>query len=125
MSWSTCSSGGSCSTKQGSIVVDANWRWLHTTSGYTNCYTGNKFDATLCPDSATCTKNCCLDGADYSGTYGATTSGNQLSLQFVTSGSSGKNIGSRMYLMESDTKYQGFTLLGNEFTFDVDVSNLP
>lgn len=27
--------------------------------------------------------------------------------------------------MESDTKYQMFTLLGNEFTFDVDVSNLP
>jgi cellulose 1,4-beta-cellobiosidase len=27
--------------------------------------------------------------------------------------------------MESDTKYQMFTLLGNEFTFDVDASNLP
>lgn len=29
-----------------------------------------------------------------------------------------------MYLMASDTKYQMFTLLGNEFTFDVDVSKL-
>lgn len=26
--------------------------------------------------------------------------------------------------MESSTKYQAFTLLGNEFTFDVDVSKL-
>jgi cellulose 1,4-beta-cellobiosidase len=34
------------------------------------------------------------------------------------------NIGSRLYLMASDTKYQMFTLLGNEFTFDVDLSKL-
>jgi len=27
--------------------------------------------------------------------------------------------------MESDTKYQVFKLIGNEFTFDVDVSKLP
>jgi cellulose 1,4-beta-cellobiosidase len=65
-----------------------------------------------------------VDGSDYSGTYGITTSGNSLNLKFVTKGS-GTNIGSRTYLMESDTKYQMFTLLGNEFTFDVDVSNLP
>lgn len=65
-----------------------------------------------------------MDGSDYSGTYGITTSGNALNLKFVTTGSN-TNIGSRTYLMESDTKYQMFTLLGNEFTFDVDVSNLP
>jgi len=34
------------------------------------------------------------------------------------------NIGSRFYLMASSSKYQMFTLLGNEFTFDVDVSKL-
>ena len=34
------------------------------------------------------------------------------------------NIGSRLYLMASATKYQMFTLLGNEFTFDVDTSKL-
>ena len=27
--------------------------------------------------------------------------------------------------METDTKYQMFNLINNEFTFDVDVSNLP
>ena len=35
------------------------------------------------------------------------------------------NIGSRVYLMESDTKYQMFNVLNKEFTFDVDVSQLP
>jgi len=34
------------------------------------------------------------------------------------------NIGSRLYLMASASKYQMFSLLGNEFTFDVDVSKL-
>ncbi|KFZ05856.1 hypothetical protein V501_07964 [Pseudogymnoascus sp. VKM F-4519 (FW-2642)] len=42
----------------------------------------------------------------------------------VLMGEFSTNIGSRLYLLESESKYQGFTLLGNEFTFDVDVSNL-
>ncbi|KAL2010278.1 hypothetical protein VTN00DRAFT_6085 [Thermoascus crustaceus] len=124
MTWQQCSSGGSCTTKNGKVVMDANWRWVHTTSGYTNCYTGNTWDASICPDDVTCAANCALDGADYAGTYGVTASGNSLRLNFVTQ-SSGKNIGSRLYMMQDDTTYQIFKLLGQEFTFDVDVSNLP
>lgn len=93
-------------------------------SGYTNCYTGNTFDTTLCPDGATCAKNCALDGADYTGTYGVTATGSSLKLNFVTNGAN-KNVGSRLYLMETDTSYQMFKLLNQEFTFDVDVSQLP
>jgi cellulose 1,4-beta-cellobiosidase len=48
-----------------------------------------------------------------------------LTLKFVTKGQFSTNIGSRTYLMESDTKYQMFNLIGKEFTFDVDVSKLP
>jgi hypothetical protein len=84
-------------------------------------YTGNQWDKSLCPDGATCAKNCALDGADYSGTYGITSSGNALTLKFVT----GSNVGSRVYLLASDTKYQMFKLKNQEFTFDVDMSNLP
>jgi cellulose 1,4-beta-cellobiosidase len=124
MSWSQCSSGGSCTTKQGSVVLDANWRWVHTTSGYTNCYTGNTWDTSLCPDATTCAANCALDGADYPGTYGITASGNSLKLNFITQ-SSQTNIGSRTYMMASNTQYQMFKLLNQEFTFDVDVSQLP
>lgn len=116
-----CTMSGGCKTLSTSVVLDSNWRWLHTTSGYTNCYTGNSWDATLCPDPVTCAQNCALDGADYSGTYGITTSGNALTLKFVT----GANVGSRVYLMSSTTEYQMFQLKNQEFTFDVDMSNLP
>jgi cellulose 1,4-beta-cellobiosidase len=42
---------------------------------------------TVCPDGKTCAANCAL------------------TLKFVTDGSYSKNIGSRLYLMASDTKY--------------------
>ncbi|OCH90239.1 exo-cellobiohydrolase [Obba rivulosa] len=123
LSWSQCSAGGACTTQAGSVVLDANWRWLHTTTGYTNCYTGNEWDTTICPDATTCAENCALDGADYSGTYGVTTTGDQLKLDFVTTGSA-TNVGSRLYLLASESEYELFKPLNMEFTFDVDVSNL-
>jgi cellulose 1,4-beta-cellobiosidase len=68
-----------------------------------------------------------LDGADYSGTYGISTSGHVLKLGFVTKVSGATIVGSRTYLMAagSSTEYQMLQLLGQEFTFDVDESNLP
>ncbi|KIN01384.1 glycoside hydrolase family 7 protein [Oidiodendron maius Zn] len=119
---SQCTASG-CTTSAQSIVLDSNWRWLHDVNGYTNCYTGNTWNETICPDGATCAANCALDGGDYSGTYGITTSSDSLKLGFVT----GANVGSRNYLMAagSTTEYQMLQLLGQEFTFDVDVSNLP
>ncbi|KAF8335802.1 cellobiohydrolase 1 [Cantharellus anzutake] len=121
LAWSQCSAGGSCTSVNGKITLDANWRWTHSTSSSTNCYTGNQWDKTLCPDPATCTTNCALDGADYSGTYGITTSGDSLKLNFVTN----KNVGSRVYLLADDEKYQKFHPKNQEITFDVDVSKLP
>ncbi|KAJ7681851.1 cellulase [Mycena polygramma] len=119
MSSQKCTAAG-CTTLSTSVVLDSNWRWLHSVNSTTNCYTGNTWDQTLCPDPTTCTANCALDGADYSGTYGITTSGNALTLKFVT----GANIGSRVYLMANQTNYQMFQLLNQEFSFDVDMSNL-
>lgn len=119
-----CTTGGSCQTLGTSVVLDANWRWTHQTSSTTNCYTGNTWDATLCPDGATCAQNCAIDGADYAGTYGITTANNALTLKFVTF-SQQKNVGSRVYLLANDDTYQLFHLKNQEFTFDVDVSNLP
>lgn len=29
MSWQTCSADGTCTTVDGEVVLDANWRWLH------------------------------------------------------------------------------------------------
>ncbi|KAK4161524.1 glycoside hydrolase family 7 protein [Cladorrhinum sp. PSN259] len=124
LTWQRCSAGGTCTNVAGSVTLDSNWRWTHSTSSATNCYSGNEWDTSICSTGKTCASQCCIDGADYTSTYGITTSGNSLNLKFVTKGQYSTNIGSRTYLMESATKYQGFKLLGNEFTFDVDVSNI-
>ena len=121
----SCTKSGGCQSEAKSVVIDSNWRWLHVTSGYQNCYTGNTWDRTYCPDGPTCARNCALDGADYQGTYGVTTSGSSLRLNFVTQGPYSKNIGSRLYLLDSESQYTIFKLLNKEFTFDVDVSKLP
>lgn len=124
LTWETCTTSG-CTTVQGSVVLDSNWRWVHDVGGYTNCYTGNTWNPTYCPDGVTCAENCALDGADYEATYGISSTGSSLTLDFVTT-SSQKNVGSRVYLMASDnTNYEMFTLLNKEFTFDVDLTNLP
>ncbi|KAK1934974.1 Exoglucanase 1 [Phytophthora citrophthora] len=118
-----CTKSG-CTDEDTSIVLDANWRWLYKEGTSTNCYTGNKWDATICKDPKTCASSCALDGADYTGTYGVTTETNSVSLKLVTKGQYSTNIGSRVYLMESDEAYKSFKLLNQEFTFDVDASTL-
>ncbi|KAG8983287.1 Exoglucanase 1 [Tulasnella sp. JGI-2019a] len=120
LSWSKCTTAGGCVTQAGQVVLDANWRWVHNSAG-TNCYSGNTWSATICPDPVTCAANCALDGAQYSNTYGVTTDGNALTLKFVT----GSNIGSRLYLMATDSQYEMFNPNNQEFSFDVDVSTLP
>jgi len=124
LTWQKCTKSG-CTNVAGSIVLDSNWRWIHKTSDYKNCYTGNAWDSTLCADNKKCASGCAVEGADYSATYGITTSGNALTLKFIQNNNNGKNIGSRVYLLASDSKYQMFKLLNQEFTFDVDVSKLP
>ncbi|KAJ7181480.1 cellulase [Mycena crocata] len=119
MSSQKCTAAG-CTTLSTAVVLDSNWRWLHSVNSTTNCYTGNTWDKTLCPDPTTCASNCALDGADYGGVYGISSSGNSLTLKFVTAA----NIGSRVYLMANQTSYQMFQLLNQEFSFDVDMSNL-
>lgn len=86
LTWKQCSAGGSCTTKNGEVTIDSNWRWVHDKNGYTNCYTGNTWNTTICKDAKTCASACAVDGAEYRNTYGATTSGDALTLQFVTKG---------------------------------------
>ena len=76
----------------------------------------NKTRATLVGpvnDTAACAKNCRLEGAnaEYNATYGVSTSGDELKLQFVTTQSTSFNVGSRVFLMENDTSYKMFQLL--------------
>ncbi|OWZ06396.1 Glycosyl hydrolase, partial [Phytophthora megakarya] len=119
----TCTKAG-CKADDTSIVLDANWRWTYKTGTSTNCYKGNEWDKTICSDPKTCASSCALDGADYTGTYGITAEDDSLSLKLVTKGQYSTNVGSRVYVMESDDTYKVYKLLNQEFTFDVDVSTL-
>lgn len=49
MPLSRCTDAG-CTEEDHSVTLDANWRWTHSVDGYTNCYTGNTWDDSLCPD---------------------------------------------------------------------------
>jgi hypothetical protein len=86
MTWQKCSAGGSCSNVNGEITIDSNWRWVHEKNGFTNCYSGASWDTDICKDPKTCASNCAVDGAAYAATYGASTSGNALTLKFITEG---------------------------------------
>ena len=100
---------------------------MHQTGAAVNCYDGNKWSSTLCPDVDTCSSNCALEGAseEYTDTYGVKAQGDSLDLQFVTQGPYSKNVGSRTYLLDTPERYYLFKLKNREFSFDVDVSALP
>merc|ERR1712228_491563 len=101
MDMQECRGQMECDTIKTSVVLDSNWRWVHETGGYTNCYTGNLWDETLCPDPETCTENCVLEGVDstdWAGTYGVESDGKGVTLTFATKGPYSTNIGSRMYM---------------------------
>ena len=34
LTWAQCTASG-CTNVQGSVTLDANWRWVHDTAGYT------------------------------------------------------------------------------------------
>lgn len=125
ITWKKCTGtgGSSCTTVNTEVVIDSNWRWLHDSKG-NNCYDGNEWKTDVCSTATDCASKCQMEGANYAATYGATTSGDALTLKFVTKHEYGTNIGSRFYLMNGSSKYQMFTLMNNEFTFDVDLSTV-
>jgi cellulose 1,4-beta-cellobiosidase len=108
-----------------SLTLDSNWRWTHQVGSTTNCYTGDEWDAGICPDPVTCAANCALDGADYPGIYGVRVAGDTASFKLVTVGPYDTNIGARTYVMDSPTTYKQYKVKNREFVFDADVSKLP
>ena len=122
-----CTNAGGCTAKQAKLVLDANWRWIHHKDGYTNCYTGDQWNSQYCSDPVQCAKNCALEGVStekYRDTYGVEQLPNGVKLNFVTDHQYGRNVGSRLYIMDSDDKYKLFQLKNREFAMEMDVSHL-
>jgi len=125
----SCTKAGGCIAKTQSVVLDANWRWVHNVNNYTNCFDGNHWNKAYCPDPETCAASCALEGNDeeYETIYGVKSKGTELKLGYVVREPDGKvgNVGSRTYLLDTDQKYAMFKLKNREFAFDVDASRLP
>lgn len=122
-----CTIAGGCTSRQAKLTLDANWRWLHSTSSSQNCYNGNQWSSQLCSDPVECAKNCAIEGvslAKYQDTYGIQQVQDGVKMKFVTDHQHGTNVGSRVYVMDTDDKYQLFQLKNREFSFEVDVSEL-
>ena len=120
-----CTTSGGCVQQQTSVVLDWAYRWIHT-SDYQSCTTSSgALNSTLCPDEATCAKNCFIEGANYT-SAGITTSGDSMTMnQFVQNGGTTSSASPRAYLLDSDGDYAALSLLGQELRFDVDLSTLP
>merc|ERR1719461_748048 len=107
------------------MTLDANWRWVHKTSGYENCYTGNQW--TGCSGNEQCARDCALEGVSeekYRSTYGISQISDGVKLNFVTEHQYGTNVGSRLYMLdESGENYKMFYLKNREFAMTFDVSH--
>jgi cellulose 1,4-beta-cellobiosidase len=120
-----CTTSGGCRPAKTSIVLDSNFRWLHNVGGYSNCYDDSKkaFNRSICTDAESCVKNCAVEGVDYAG-YGLSTTGTAVTMNlFVKKNGALNKQSPRIYLYDEDSaKYAKFSLLNQEFTFDVDTS---
>jgi len=123
-----CTVDGGCTSTQAKLTLDANWRWLHSTSNTENCYENNQWNSDYCSNGNDCAKNCALEGVSlekYSNTYGVKQIEDGVRLNFVTKDQYGTNVGSRLYVMDdASDKYKLFHLKNREFSFEVDVSEL-
>jgi cellulose 1,4-beta-cellobiosidase len=122
-SWK-CTTAGGCVPVNSSVVLDSQYRYTHAVTGSNNCYS-NGFNKTLCPDAATCGKNCALEGADYA-SYGIATKADALTLNLYVKKNGVLSLSSpRVYLLADENTYNMFNLLNQEISFDVDVSKVP
>lgn len=121
-----CVASDDCTHKDLKVTLDANWRWVHHSSGYENCYTGNQWNSKYCADPAQCASQCVLEGVTsekYRSTYGIEQIDNGVKLKFVTDHQYGTNVGSRLYMLdESGERYKMFFLKNREFAMTFDVS---
>lgn len=124
-----CTTSDGCTARQTLLVADAlnGARPFHSlVDPYVSCSASETLnDTSLCPDAATCARNCALEGIDY-GSIGVATRGNAVTLrQYLFNGEMYESVSPRVYLLAEDGEnYEGLKLLNQELTFDVDVSRL-
>lgn len=120
-----CTTSGGCVSQSTSVVIDWNYHWFHT-KDWLSCTTSNGANSTLCPDQATCAKNCQVQGDSNYTANGVATTGDSMTMNQYTYGANGiQGASPRVYLLGADGNYVLTKLLGQELTFTVDLSTLP
>ncbi|EGO54464.1 hypothetical protein NEUTE1DRAFT_103914 [Neurospora tetrasperma FGSC 2508] len=111
-----CTKSDGCKTQQTYLVSDARHRPFHNTEGeIVECSAANKV---LCPDEATCAKNCILEGVEY-GSLGVLASDTAVTLRnYLFDGKKHRAISPRVYLLAEDGEnYEPIKLLNQEISF--------
>lgn len=121
-----CTTDGGCVAQNSALVLEASQHNIYQKDNPSlNCGDwGSGANATVCPDEETCQQNCILQGISDYNARGVQTNGSDLTLTML--GSDGSELSPRLYLLnEAEDAYEMLQLTGQEFTFDVDMSNLP
>ncbi|KAH4805780.1 hypothetical protein HBI23_153670 [Parastagonospora nodorum] len=121
-----CTKAGGCKPQNTAIVIDALRHNIHPkTNSTASCGDrNNPLNPTACPDKEACAQNCVMEGIQNYTTQAVFTDGGKLRLDMFNP--SGEYMSPRVYLLaEGEEKYEMLQLNGNEFSFDVDMSQLP
>ncbi|KAH9473310.1 hypothetical protein MJO28_000869 [Puccinia striiformis f. sp. tritici] len=119
-----CGSDGLCSDKKMSITLDADIRPLQVLEGMESCISEEEraWNTTVCPNSQKCSEQCSLGGVKYKSVHGISTHDHGLHLKLFTHG---KLTESRVFLLANEKHYHTFYLKNQQFSFDVDASEVP
>ncbi|KAJ7769834.1 cellobiohydrolase precursor [Mycena metata] len=131
LTWSRCAVAGSCSVVNASIAETNGMMWYNDDLDI-HCWEDHVWNGDVCPDPETCYDRCAEHPiTDYRELYGITTSNDTVTMKFFTQ-STVVNVGNSVLLLDPTStqaaptnKYQTFFPLNMEFSFDVDVSQLP
>ncbi|KFY41376.1 hypothetical protein V495_04953 [Pseudogymnoascus sp. VKM F-4514 (FW-929)] len=123
----TCTLADGCTEQLTNVVFAWPYHWMHTVDGYDSCTTSSgDLNSTLCGTSEDCFNNCELAPGDYEG-LGISTDGNAITLyQYRNNDGKIENKSPNVMLLDpAGENYVNVQLLGQEFSFDVDISLLP
>lgn len=87
---------------------------------------GSPPNTTVCPDVETCQANCVMESISDYEVVGVEANGDSLYLDMLSDNATLAKLSPRVYLLdEQEQEYEMLRLLGQELSFDVDVSKLP
>jgi cellulase len=124
----TCTNAEGCKPHETKLVIDAlSHHIVDIDTGYP-CIRpkSGALNKNICPTVAECGQNCALEGTNYHN-HGVETHGDAVTLHmYVKSGNELRSASPRLYLLNEDLEeYTMLKLLGQELSFDVDMSRLP